>query len=181
MTPTPHFKHPSLLPPPHPPPLPPPLKILIIHFYTRLIYNYEAWSYLKPKDYLTLQTSQLTYLRNVLEVSKATLIAAMYLELGILPVNHEIEMRQLLFLKRMLDKKHDPCLLTYNEMLKFENETKWADNVRGLWREYNLPLNDDNIKKMSVSHWKYLAKVQYLRRLSFSFRLNSLQTRTFLF
>ena len=31
MTPPPHFKHPSLLPPPHPPPLPPPLKILIIH------------------------------------------------------------------------------------------------------------------------------------------------------
>ena len=30
MTPPPHFKHPSLLPPPHPPPLPP-LKMLIIH------------------------------------------------------------------------------------------------------------------------------------------------------
>ena len=27
----PHFKHLSLLPPPHPPPLPPTLKILIIH------------------------------------------------------------------------------------------------------------------------------------------------------
>ena len=35
MTPTPplHFKHLSLLPPPHPPPLPHPLKILVIHRY----------------------------------------------------------------------------------------------------------------------------------------------------
>ena len=80
----------------------------------------------------------------------------MYLELGSLPVKYEIEIRQLLFLKRILDKKHDdPCLLIYNEMLNFENETNWANNVLGLRRDDNLPLNDDNIKKMSVSHWKY--------------------------
>ena len=83
----------------------------------------------------------------------------LYLELGILPVMYEIEMRQLLFLKRLLDKKHaDPCLRTYIEMLKFENETNWANNVLGLWRDYNLPLNYDDIKKMSVSHWNYFVK-----------------------
>ena len=73
----------------------------------------------------------------------------MYLELGILPVRYEKEMRQLLFLKHLLDKKHaDPCLRTYIEMLKLENETNWANNVLGLWRAYNLPLNDENkIKK----------------------------------
>ena len=130
-------------------------------FIPRLIYNCEAWSNLTPKDYLTLQAPQLTYLWNILEVSKATPIAAMYLELGILPVRYEIEMRQLLFLKHLLDKKHvDPCLRTYTEMLKFENETNWANNVLGLRRDYlpNLPMNDDNIKKMSVSHWKYFVK-----------------------
>ena len=128
-------------------------------FIPRLIYNCEAWSNLKPKDYLTLQTSQLTYLWNVLEVPKATPIAAMYLELVILPVRYEIEMRQILFLKRTLDKKHDsPCLLTYNEMLKFENKTNWANNILGLRRDYNLPFNDDNIEKMSVSHWKYFLR-----------------------
>ena len=122
-------------------------------FIPRLIYNCEAWSDLTPKDYLTLRASQLTYLRNVLEVSKTTPIAAMYLELGILPVRFEIEMRQLLFLKRLLDKKHvDPSLRTYIEMLKFENETNWANNVLGLRRDYNLPVNDDDTKKMSVSH-----------------------------
>ena len=68
-------------------------------------------------------------------------------------------MRQLLFLKCLLDRKHDdPCLLTYIEMLKFENETNWASNTLGLRRDYNLPLNDDNIKKMSISHWKYFVK-----------------------
>ena len=128
-------------------------------FIPRLIYNCETWSNLTPKDYLTVQASQLTCLRNVLEVSNATPIAVMYLELGILPVRYEMEMRQLLFLKRLLDKKHaDPCLRTYIEMIKFENETNWANNVLGLRRDYNLPVNDDNIKKMSVSHWKYFVK-----------------------
>ena len=76
-------------------------------FIPRLIYNSEAWSNLTPKEYLALQTSQLTYSRNVLEVSKATPTAAtMYLELGILPVRYEIEMRQLFFLNRIFDKKH---------------------------------------------------------------------------
>ena len=108
-------------------------------FIPRLIYNCEGWSNLTPKDYLTLQASQMTYLRNVLEVSKATPIAA---ELGILPVRYEIEMRQLLFFKHLLDEKHnDPCLLTYTEMLKFEKETNWANNVLGLREDYNLPLN----------------------------------------
>ena len=73
-------------------------------FIPRLIYNCEAWSNLTPKDYLTLQTLQLTYLRNVRDVSKATPIAAMYLELGILPVRYEIEMRQLLFFNVYLTK-----------------------------------------------------------------------------
>ena len=138
----------------------------------RLIYNYEAWSNLTPKGYLTLQTSQLTYLKNVLEVSKATPIAAMYLELGILPVRYEIEMRQLLFLKRILDKKHDdPCLFTYNGMLKFENETNWENNVLCLRRDYNLPLNDDSIKKMSVSHWKYFVKSAIFKEALLQFQV----------
>ena len=32
-------------------------------------------------------------------------------------------------------------------------------NVIGLRRDCNLPLNDDNIKNMSVSHWKYFIKI----------------------
>ena len=42
---------------------------------------------------------------------------------GILPVKYEIEIKQLLFLKRILDKEaDDPILLSYQEMLKFGSE-----------------------------------------------------------
>ena len=48
-------------------------------------------------------------------------------------------------------------------MLKFENETSWANIVLVLWRDYDLLLKDDNIQKMSVSHWKYFVKSAILK------------------
>ena len=49
------------------------------------------------KDYQALQSAQLLYLRNVAEVPRGTPIAALYLELGILPIKFEIEKRQFCF------------------------------------------------------------------------------------
>ena len=44
-------------------------------------------------------------MRKILDVPRSTPTAALYLELGIWPIKYEIEIRQLLFLKRVLDKK----------------------------------------------------------------------------
>ena len=56
----------------------------------------------------------------MLDVPKGTPTAALYLELGILPIKFEIKIKQLLYLKRILDKKNDdPVQLCYHEMLKF--------------------------------------------------------------
>ena len=67
-------------------------------FLPRLIYNCETWSNMPKNDHETLQFLQLNYLRNVMELPKGEPIAALYLELGIL--KYEIEMRQILYLKR---------------------------------------------------------------------------------
>ena len=56
-------------------------------------------------------------------------------------------------------------------MLKFEIETNWENNVLGLRRDYNLPLNDDNIKKMSVSHWKYFVKSALFKEALFQLQV----------
>ena len=74
-------------------------------FVRRLIYNCEAWSGLTIKEINILRTSQRNFLRWMLEVPKGTPTAALYLEFGILPINFEIEIKQLLYLKRILDKR----------------------------------------------------------------------------
>ena len=60
-------------------------------FLPRLIHNCESWSNMTPKDYKALQSAQLLYLRNVMEVSRANPTVALFLEFGILPIRFEIE------------------------------------------------------------------------------------------
>ena len=63
-----------------------------------------------------------------MEVPKSTPVAFLYLELGILPAKYDIESKQLLFLKLILDKEaDDPVLLSYQEMLKFGSEEMSRD------------------------------------------------------
>ena len=123
-------------------------------FLPRLICNCESWSNMTDKDYQALQSAQLLYLRNVVEVPRGTPIAALYLELGILPIKFEIEKRQLLFLRRMLNKDFDdPLQLVYNKQLKYEFEKNWANYMLELRHTYNLPLRE-NVRKMSAEQWK---------------------------
>ena len=69
-------------------------------FLPRLIYNCESWSNLAHKDISNLQGAQLNFLRRVMEVPKSAPTVALFLELGILPIQCEIEKRQLVFLKK---------------------------------------------------------------------------------
>ena len=69
-------------------------------FLPRLIYNCESWSNLTHKDISNLQGAQLNFLRRVMEVPKSTPTAVLFLELGISPIQYEIEKRQLVFLKK---------------------------------------------------------------------------------
>ena len=50
------------------------------------------------KKFDTLQFLQLNYLMKIMEMPKPLL--CLYLELGILPIKYEIEMRQILYLKK---------------------------------------------------------------------------------
>ena len=102
-------------------------------FLPRLIHNCESWSNMTPRDYKALQSAQLLYLRNVMEVSRATPTVALFLELGILPIRFEIEKRQLFFFKRLLDKdKSDPVQSVYFEQLKYVAEQNWANYIQDL-------------------------------------------------
>ena len=99
-----------------------------MYFYpiTALFRNCEPWSNMTDKDYQALQSAQLLYLRNVMEVPLGTPTAVLYLKLGILPIQSEIKKRQVLFLKGILDKDFDdPVKLVHDEQLKYEFEKAW--------------------------------------------------------
>ena len=132
-------------------------------FLPRLIYNCEACSGLTTEDLKTLKSSQLSYLRRILEVSKGVPTAALYFELGVLPISLEIELKQLLYLRHILDREYDdPLRMVYHEMLKYKEDINWANDVIGLRKKYNLPLSDENIKNMQMNDWEILCNLCHL-------------------
>ena len=43
-------------------------------------------------------------------------------------------------------------------MPKLDSDDNWANNILGLRKLYNLPLNDENV--MKTEDWKLLVKVE---------------------
>ena len=85
--------------------------------------------------------------------------AALFLEFSVLPIKFEIEQRQLFFLKCILGKDpDDPIHAVYKEQLNYNFEENWANYISQLRLTYNLPLNDENIKRMTLSQWKSVVK-----------------------
>ena len=81
--------------------------------------------------------------------------------MGIWPIRFEIEFQQLTYLKHIIDRdQNDPVFQLYQEMLKYSSENNWANNILGLSRKYNLPLQDENISNMSKPVWKSIIKRQ---------------------
>ena len=65
-----------------------------------------------------------------MEVPRSTAIHGTFLELGILPIQFEIEQRQLCYSRQILVREeNDPVLKVYKEMFKYNTERNWANMV----------------------------------------------------
>ena len=71
-------------------------------FLSTVLFNSSTWSNLRQKDLNSLKTLQLKFLKRIVGVASSTSNAFIYLELGVLPINFEIEKRQLMYLHRIL-------------------------------------------------------------------------------
>ena len=99
--------------------------------------------------------ASLSYMQKSPGDTKIHSYAALFLDLGILPIQYEIEKKQLLYLKCVLEKNaDDPVQQTYYQTLEYQGENNWANHITFLRRKYNLPLNDCNLLTMSKQQWK---------------------------
>ena len=62
-------------------------------FLSTMLFNSQTWSNLRKKDINSLRTLQLKFLKRILGVGSSTANAFTYLELGVLPIDYEIEKR----------------------------------------------------------------------------------------
>ena len=82
-----------------------------------------------------------------------------FLELGILPVEFEIGLRQLNYLHHILNlDKNDPVKKVYIESRKCSHEKNWANSIHDTLLEYHINLCDEEINTLSKTKWKKLVK-----------------------
>ena len=121
-------------------------------FLSTVLFNSSTWSNLRQKDLNSLKTLQLKFLKRIVGVASSTSNAFIYLELGVLPINFEIEKRQLMYLHRILQlESTDPVWKLFWELVRMNEagEKNWWTGVRSALLKYSLPTDLNDIKIMS--------------------------------
>ena len=121
-------------------------------FLSTVLFNSSTWSNLRKKDLDSLKTLQLKFLKRIVGVASSTCNAFVYLELGVLPINFEIEKRQLMYLHRILQlESTDPVWKLFWELVQMNDagEKNWWTGVKPLLHKYKLPTELNEIKVMS--------------------------------
>ena len=139
-------------------------------FLSTILFNSQTWSNLRKKDINTLTTLQLKFLKRIVGVSSSTSNSFIFLELGVLPIEHEIGKRQIMFLHRILQlEESDPVnIMFWNvKALHEAGEKNWWTEVVGKMERYNLACDLKEIESLSKNVFasrvkKAIAKTAFL-------------------
>ena len=102
-----------------------------------------------------------------MKVPYTTPTAGIFLELGLLPIEHLINQRKLTFLHHILNlDEKDPVFRVYKEHQEFINEPNWSNEITTIRQMYSLNYKDSeiitfskvkrrNIVKKSIRNYAY--------------------------
>ena len=130
-------------------------------FLSTVLYNAQVWSSLRQRDIDTLYRMQSKFLKRILGVSYSTCSSLVFLELGVLPIQYEIHIRQLCYLHRILQlEESDPVHQMWNNMRSYAEfgERNWWADVAKLLIKYKITLTIDEIKNMNKNPFKKMNK-----------------------
>ena len=120
-------------------------------------FNSGAWDNITAQQVNQLRTVQLKFLKRMLHTPSSTANSFTFLELGILPIEYNIQINQLQFLYHILKlPDHDPVKCSYNQQKLFPFEKNWFNEVSQIRTKYGLTDNDEEIAVFSKERWKNL-------------------------
>ena len=124
-----------------------------------VLYNSQAWSNLSKVDITSLKTVQLKFLKRIFHTPPSTSNPVTLLETGSLPIEQEVNVRQLNFLHHILTlDDSDPVKNVYLEQLKLSNEKNWGNEIQNLRSKYQIVETDAEIATLTKETWKKLVK-----------------------
>ena len=122
-------------------------------FIPSLLFNCDVWTRLSNTDLNRLQLLQLKVLKRVTHLPNSTSNPFIFLELGILPIKHEINKRKLMFLYHINTLSDaDPVKKIHIQQKNLPFEQNWTNEVNTAMKLYNI--NADDISTISRNVWK---------------------------
>ena len=131
---------------------------LLLHnaiFLPSILFNSQAWSNLTEKNIKELTRLQLRFLKKMMSVKLATSNAFVFLELGVLPIEHEIHKRQLLFVHHIMNlPNNDPVKKVWRYQTVLPDHNNWWSNMKKLMVKYSIHLLEEEITSVSKNVFK---------------------------
>ena len=122
-------------------------------FLQSFLFNSGVWTRLTKTDVNRLKTTQLKALKRITHLPNSTPNCFVYLELGILPVEHELDKRKLMFLYHIHSlREDDPVKNVYHQQKLFPFEENWNTEAERLITKYDL--SSEDITNISKNVWK---------------------------
>ena len=121
-------------------------------FLSTMLFNSQTWSKVRQEHMDQLRTLQLKFLKRIMGVAVSTSNPFIFLELGVLPIEFEIDRRKLMYLHRILNlETSDPVYVTFINMMAFHKagEENWWSDIEKALEKYDLPSDLEDIKAMS--------------------------------
>jgi hypothetical protein len=130
-------------------------------FLATVLYNAQVWSNLRQKDLDILKKMQTKFLKRIIGVAYSTCSSLVFLELGVLPIQYEIHIKQLCYLYRIVQlEESDPVYQMWLNMKSFADcgEKNWWADVSELLKKYAITATIAEIKLMSKDTYKNMVK-----------------------
>ena len=118
-------------------------------------FNSGAWNNITIQQINQLRTVQLKFLKRILHTPSSTSNSFTFLELGILPIEYNIQLNQLQFLHHVLTlPEYDPVNISYHQQKLFPFEKNWFNEVSQIRSKYGIMETDEEIADLSKEKWK---------------------------
>ena len=149
-------------------------------FLSSVIFNSQAWRNLTTKDFADLQRLQLKLLKKIVDAPSSISSSFLFLELGVLPIQFEIQKRQITFLHHIVNlDTEDPVRKLYEQMKQLPGEANWYNDVQRSAEKYGIDISEEKLRMMSKDSFKKTVK-SAIEKVAFEQlkRECSLQTKT---
>ena len=109
---------------------------------------------MKIQDIQKLKILQMKFLKRTLQTHTSTSNYVVNLELGIIPIKQEMDLRKLVFLHHIVSlEENDPVKKLYNQQGRFKNEQNSYNEIVSLKQIYKIVRSRSLIAYSDVYLW----------------------------